>query len=122
VTSVAPIYPTLEQTGPKEWVSQGEVVWTAQDLSGTVPDKFVTDGASTPKILWNLFPPLGRYSIAAVVHDHLYRTHPFDRKTCDKVFLALMVFLEVSRWRRRSMYRAVRLFGGKPYKSGPSKA
>lgn len=115
MTNVEPIYPTLEQVGPKEWTSVGEVVWEAEDVSGIVPDGFVTDGASTPKALWGLFPPLGRYSIAAVVHDHLYRTRAFDRKTCDKIFLALMVFLEVPRWRRQSMFRAVRMFGRKPY-------
>lgn len=36
-----------------------------------VPDGFVTDGASVPRALWWLFPPTGRYFLAAVVHDYL---------------------------------------------------
>ncbi len=34
---------------------------------------FVTDFASIPRGLWNLFPPTGHYGKAAVVHDWLYR-------------------------------------------------
>lgn len=37
-----------------------------------VPVGFETDLASTPKILWSFYPPMGRYSYPAVVHDWLY--------------------------------------------------
>jgi len=36
-----------------------------------VPKGFITDGASIPRGLWWLFPPVGRYFKAAVVHDYL---------------------------------------------------
>lgn len=38
-----------------------------------VPAGFKTDFASIPWGFRNLFPPLGKYSRAAVVHDFLYR-------------------------------------------------
>lgn len=34
-----------------------------------VPAGFVTDFASTPRALWSVIPPTGRYQLAAVVHD-----------------------------------------------------
>jgi len=116
MTSVIPEYPTLKQLGPKEWESLEKVEWDACGLEGSVPVGFITDGASTPRVLWALFPPLDKYSMAALVHDYLYRNNVFTRKWCDKVFLALMVHLEIPRWKRQSMYRAVRWFGRKPYK------
>ena len=38
----------------------------------TVPAGFVTDFASTPRAIWAILPPTGRYQLAAVVHDFLY--------------------------------------------------
>lgn len=36
-----------------------------------VPSGFVSDGATVPRFLWSVFPPVGRYFAAAVVHDYL---------------------------------------------------
>lgn len=33
---------------------------------------YVTDFASVPRWLWSLFPPIGKYNRAALVHDYLY--------------------------------------------------
>lgn len=78
----------------------------------TVPAGFVTDFASVPRGLWNLFPPQGQYSRAAVVHDFLYRCTDVDRELCDQVFLEAMQLLGVSWLTRRLMFRAVRIWGG----------
>lgn len=78
----------------------------------TVPKGFVTDYASVPRGLWNLFPPQGKYSAGAVVHDYLYRRTLLDRAFCDRVFLEAMEGLGVSWFSRHTIYRAVRLFGG----------
>jgi hypothetical protein len=37
-----------------------------------VPAGFKSDLASTPSWLWSIYPPFGRYTYAAVVHDYLY--------------------------------------------------
>jgi len=88
-------------------------------------NEFETDFASIPRLFWRVLPPVGdgaraRYGLAAVIHDWLYVDAeeslfflPADqrRRYADDVFLACMVALEVSPWRRRVMYRAVRLFG-----------
>lgn len=73
---------------------------------------FITDYASVPRGLWNLFPPHGKYVPAAVVHDWLYRRTIYDRKICDRVFLEAMNCLGVGWFTRSTIYSAVRLFGG----------
>lgn len=78
----------------------------------TAPKGFVTDYASVPRGLWNLFPPNGKYAPAAVIHDYLYRRTLLDRKVCDRVLLEAMELLGVSWVTRQLIYRAVRLFGG----------
>lgn len=80
-----------------------------------VPEGFVTDFASVPRPLWSIFPPDGKYSQAAVLHDYCYCHHTYNRKKCDQVFLEAMEVLKVSWWKRRLMYRAVRMFGGLHY-------
>lgn len=80
---------------------------------------FITDLASTPRLFWNLVPPFGRYTAAAVVHDYLYQAHEGSRKQADQVFLAAMRELNVLPIKARTMYRAVRFFGRGPYKRGP---
>jgi hypothetical protein len=63
------------------------------------------------------FPPGGKHSTAAIVHDYLYKSGA-NRQLSDMVFRELMRTLGVPRWRIAGMYFAVRLFGGKhAYKS-----
>ncbi len=83
-----------------------------------VPAGFITDFASVPRLFWNIFPPYGRWGKAAVVHDWCYKTQLYPRKKCDRVFLQGMKVLGVCWWRRKVMYRAVRLFGAKAYRKG----
>lgn len=80
---------------------------------------FTTDLASTPRLFWNLVPPFGRYTAAAVVHDYLYQAHEGTRKHADQVFLEAMRELNVLPIKAQAMYRAVRVFGRGPYKRGP---
>lgn len=82
---------------------------------------FVTDLASIPRIFWNLLPPFGRYSAAAVIHDYLYQAHEHTRAHADAVFLASMMDLQVRPWKRQTMYWAVRVFGSRAWSKGPGK-
>ena len=99
------------------------IYWTGNPDSPEmiiVSEGFETDGASIPKVFWSVIgsPLLGRYRNAAVLHDYLYATNLFDKKRCDDLFLEAMGVLGVQLWKRRTMYRAVRMFGGRPYKKG----
>jgi hypothetical protein len=60
-----------------------------------IPVGFITDFASVPRVLWPLFPPFGKYTRAAVVHDYLYDQHRkrvarYSRAYCDAVLLEAM--------------------------------
>lgn len=83
-----------------------------------VPDGFITDFASVPKLFWSIFPPVGLYTKAAVMHDYLYQNGNklgHDRKFCDDMLKEAMRALGVGVVVRTSMYLGVRLFGGKYY-------
>lgn len=82
-----------------------------------VPPGFETDFASIPRGLWNLFPPLGPYTKAAVIHDWGYSKHDRSRLEYDQIFLEAMEVLGVPRLRRMAMYRAVRMFGGMAWRT-----
>lgn len=94
----------------------------------TVPKFEYVDGASSPRLLWNIIPPWnGLYGKATVIHDYLTRmirlemldsiydnyyheTKPPTRKDADDMFLDAMIALRVPRWKRYTMYKACRLY------------
>ena len=79
-----------------------------------VPNGFVTDFASVPRIFFFL-PDWATYSKAPVLHDWLYKCRVTNRKRADDIFLEAMLI----DWRghrsryfvARLEYWAVRLFG-----------
>jgi len=76
-----------------------------------VPEGFITDFVSIPRIFWVIIPPVGIYGKAAVIHDYCYRTACYQRLKSDKIFLEGMKVLKVKRWKRNVMYWAVATFG-----------
>ena len=137
---------------PKKWKLGRDLVYTTTDLyanevkalkdvgveivrdtnkteSITVPSGFITDLASTPRILWNVIAPFD-VARAAIVHDLLYKSIRQYRwsvglieedkelienakKASDKVFLLAMkdASPKVSGWKIYSAWKAVDLFG-----------
>jgi hypothetical protein len=89
------------------------------DIDGvrlTVPRGFETDLASTPRFLWPIFPPTGRWDEAAAIHDYLYHVAARNqRQYADEILYNAMIACNVPLWRAWSMWAAVRLFGGKYY-------
>jgi len=84
-----------------------------------VPVGFVTDFASTPRILWSLLPPTGTYSKAAMVHDDCYRTPGIcTRRDADATFFEAMTALRVGWLTRWAMWAGVRVGGTRSYKGG----
>ena len=53
-----------------------------------VPKGFESDGCSMPRFFWRLFghPFDMQYLREAILHDYLYKTQIFDRKTADLIF------------------------------------
>ncbi len=87
---------------------------------------YVTDFASVPWILWNFFPPIGKYNRAALVHDYLYDLRfrekelgekqaryfadqqflYFANKVDPKGFVRHYIMYQIVRWFGRSAWRA----------------
>lgn len=82
-----------------------------------VPEGFLTDFASVPRILWSLYPPDDVYTQAAVVHDYLYSIKDRPRKECDDILLLGMEALGVDGLTRTNIYEAVREFGWTHYQA-----
>lgn len=77
----------------------------------SVPIGTYTDFASIPRLLWAIFPRWGKYGNAAVIHDWMYWNQPRSRREADDIFLEGMEVLEVPKWKRNTIYYAVRWFG-----------
>ena len=83
--------------------------WSALTL--TVPAGFMSDLASTPRVLWRVFAPSDSIR-AAVVHDYLYSSVAgMSRWMADAIFVELMSFEGVPRWRRTAGWLCLRMFG-----------
>lgn len=84
-----------------------------------VPEGFETNFASTPRIIWALFPPIGKWTQAAVLHDYLYAVgHKTDisRKEADNIFLEAMIDgCLVQKPTAYIMWFFVRVFGSYAY-------
>jgi hypothetical protein len=76
-----------------------------------VPDHFIVDFASTPRALWAVYPPWGRYGAAAVLHDWLYWSQECTRAEADLVLREAMDTLGVEPGDVTAIYDGVHLFG-----------
>jgi hypothetical protein len=77
-----------------------------------IPAGFITDLASVPRLFWRIFPPYGKYTKAAIVHDYLYRTSEImvTRKQADRYMVLLMKEDNVPFLSRWTMYISLRIF------------
>jgi hypothetical protein len=105
----------LEPIEAGNWRLHCPLTFTVYFQSGaseqiTVPEGFITDLASVPRLpgMFLLFGNKARKS--AVLHDWLYSTGERPREFADAVFYAAMRHEEPA-WRRALMWLAVRLAG-----------
>ena len=79
-----------------------------------VPKGFVCDGATIPKFLWLVIGhPMDAYAQAAFLHDYICKhlRDKYNRKQGEQIMLEAMKVLGISLWKRRIIYRGLRLFG-----------
>lgn len=114
----------VEKVNAREWKLHNKLVYHVGSKDSeetiTVPKGFVTDFASVPRAFWWLFPPDGKWTGGAIIHDWLYYNRGaveviYSRKECDGIFLEAMAVLSVPRWKRVTMHGAVRSFGWIPW-------
>ena len=100
-----------------------------------IPKGYINDGVSVPQIAWSLtgIRPDGLNRAASLVHDWIYgfggiipldshqilengrwkpAAHFWTREEADRMFGRLMREAGTSKFKRRTAYWAVRLFGG----------
>ncbi len=80
-------------------------------LEINAPPGFINDLASIPQLAQVLFSKIGFHRRAAGIHDWLYFTGKYDKKTADLIFLFAMKEDNVNIFKRRTMYWAVK-YGG----------
>lgn len=98
----------------------------SKEVIVTIPESFTTDFASIPRIFWSIFPPFGKYTKAAVLHDFLCEAYlskakwneistskdprVVKRKEADKIFLEAMTVTNVNKFTRNTLYFFVRAY------------
>lgn len=108
----------IKVIGSQSFEVDSPLVFEYDDKIIQVNKGFDFDGASIPQSLWGIVgsPMTGGYQRAACLHDALYASEYFPREVCDALFLEAMTSDGVPRFRRLSMYYAVRMFGGQVWK------
>lgn len=52
-----------------------------------IPEGFIWDLSSVPRLLWGILPPDGDFELASLIHDYLYSTKIRSRKFADDEML-----------------------------------
>jgi hypothetical protein len=102
-----PMYFLLKPIG---WKPDGDQVGKYQPIS--VPQGFVTDFASVPRLFWSLLRPDGDYTYPAIVHDWMYWRQDTDRETADEILRLGMQDFSIDKATVAAIYNAVRLGAG----------
>lgn len=102
----------VRQVSSTEWETVDEIRYSANHQSFTVPVGQRTDFASTPRVLVWLIPRYGKYTLPAILHDHLWRQEiPLGTVTyreADGILRQAMRLRGVPFVTRWSMWAAVR--------------
>jgi len=101
----------VREIGETTWKLLGGFEYRAQRDHYFVPEGERTDFASVPRVFIWFIPRYGRYTKAAILHDHLCRLSRegmFSRRDADGIFRQAMRVSGVSFLRRWIMWAAVR--------------
>jgi hypothetical protein len=107
-----------EKAGRGVWRVLSPLIYQADGLTVVVPEGFETDFASVPRVPLAYLACGDEAHEAATVHDYLYCsdcTPNVDRETADGMFLKAMEDKGESWWRRKVMYRMVRMFAASSF-------
>ena len=108
--------PTYKDAPDGQFVVVDPMVYKFRGQTITVPEGFVTDFASIPWGMRNLFRVNSKHKRPALLHDYLYSKAAaklgHSRRDADREFLKFMIAVGVGGVRRYLMYKAVRAFGG----------
>lgn len=104
----------LKPVNDSKCILEDDYIYSINGFLITVPNGFITDGASIPKSLQWIYEPFGEYIKGAVIHDYLYSKYNdtgINRTLADKIFDFIMKETGVNAKTRRKFYVAVKYFG-----------
>ena len=97
------------------FVRGGAIIWRPNPgqtfRTVEVPEGFVCDLTSVPRVFWQAMRPEGRYAYAAVVHDYLYWMQDRSREEADRIFRFALEDSKVDSTIIAGIYSAVSLVG-----------
>jgi hypothetical protein len=104
---------------PEFWILRAPLIWAGEKETVTVPEGFVTDLASVPRMAQGMpgFEPTGLSRRPAVLHDWLYSSGELRRMEADAVFYRALRREGAHEATARIYYRAVRVFGGSAWRA-----
>lgn len=101
------------------WIVKAPLVYvSAAGRRFEVPEDFVCDLNSMPRLTW-IVSPKTDYPAAGALHDYLYRFGRqlgVDRAQADALYREALISLGMSSARAQSRYLALRAFGWASYK------
>ena len=121
-------YKLVQLKTGRQWELIEDYTYERAPIRITVREGFVYDGASIPRVFWRFIgpPAAGKYAHASLLHDWLY-VHKYiirdgqkvtiTRKEADDIMLMVMKEDGVAWWRRNAIHRAVRLGGGRAWRT-----
>jgi hypothetical protein len=102
----------VKQVDPQSWEVRQSLAYEGNMDRYTIPIGANTDFASVPRIFVWFLPQYGSYTMAAILHDYLWRTYAakgtMDWVDADGIFRRAMRELDVPFLRRWIMWAAVR--------------
>lgn len=118
---------TSDRFGKDIWeVIPGFRYYIGSEDSGEYVDVetgFKTDGATIPRLLWGILPPMGEYSQNCTLHDKLCQTYritrvingvatsvQITRKEIDRILKESMLVSGVTPWKRRFIMTGVNFY------------
>lgn len=107
--------------GNGEYQLLEKITYKWNNVEITCHEGFVCNLASIPKYLFEEIGCPIDFAYEGVLHDLLYATGIYDRKTCDKIFHSALLSRGVSKPKAKVMYLAVRVAGEEYYKKEPWK-
>lgn len=88
-----------------------QLIWADEDCEVVVPQGFVCDLGSIPRLLWWWAAPDGKYRPAVIVHDYLYETQTLTRRKADRTMYRIMRHVGVRPTQAWLMWLGVRAGG-----------
>lgn len=110
--------PAWLTSGRPMFITTTEGIYRSRDgITITIPVGYITDFATTPRILWSLLPPHGGLMLASLPHDWGYshggKSGLLPKAWWDALFRDLLVITpDVPAWKIPAAYVSVRI-GGK---------